>query len=129
MTNPEIATGAYEDSDRAVRPGVRSRQATGAVRPGVRLRQATTRIATGRDQKATGCCEERDWAVRSSSTVATERFTAIRSRRCWLSQQDLRTRPIGPSRSQGLRLILTEQGHVLRLRSKTAIYGHRVLPK
>ncbi|MQM13489.1 hypothetical protein Taro_046415 [Colocasia esculenta] len=72
MTNHEIATGAYKDSDRAVRPGVRSRQ-------------ATARIATGRDQKATGCCEELDWAVRSGSTVVTERFAAIRSRQCWLS--------------------------------------------
>ncbi|MQM06333.1 hypothetical protein Taro_039156 [Colocasia esculenta] len=81
MQNPEIATGAYKDCDRAVRPGVR--------------------VTTGRDQKATGCCEERDWAVRSGSTIATERFTTIRSR------------PIGPSRSQGLRLLLTEEGHVL----------------
>ncbi|MQM14872.1 hypothetical protein Taro_047806 [Colocasia esculenta] len=73
MTNPEIATGAYKDSDRVVRPGVRSRQ-------------ATARVMTGRDQKATGCCEERDWAVRSGSTIAMERRVAIRSRRCGLSR-------------------------------------------
>ncbi|MQM09522.1 hypothetical protein Taro_042397 [Colocasia esculenta] len=44
MTNPEIATEAYKDSDRAVRPGVRSRQ--------VHMRKATraVRHGSGRDR-------------------------------------------------------------------------------
>ncbi|MQL79886.1 hypothetical protein Taro_012325 [Colocasia esculenta] len=73
---------------------------------------ATVRVATGRGQNATGLCEERDIAVRSSSRVATERFVAFRMRRSLLSRQDLRMRPIGPSPSQGLRLTSTEKGHV-----------------
>ncbi|MQM00104.1 hypothetical protein Taro_032835 [Colocasia esculenta] len=92
MTNPEIATGAYKDSDRAVRPGVRPQQ--GSRRVGTRKRQDVVKNATGRSDQA------------------------ARSRR----SKDLRTRPIRPSRSQGLRLTLTEQGHVLGLRSRTAIY-------
>ncbi|MQM09472.1 hypothetical protein Taro_042347 [Colocasia esculenta] len=47
------------------------------------------RVATGQDQNATGLCEERDGEVRSGSKVATERFVAFRTRRGWLSRQDL----------------------------------------
>ncbi|MQM09871.1 hypothetical protein Taro_042751 [Colocasia esculenta] len=65
---------------------------------------------------------ERDGAVRSGSKVETERFVAFRTRRWVLSRQDLRTRPVGPSPSQGLRLTSTEKGHVLGLRSRTAFY-------
>ncbi|MQL88596.1 hypothetical protein Taro_021168, partial [Colocasia esculenta] len=55
---------------------------------------------------------ERDMAIRSGSRVATERFVTFRTRRSVLSQQELRTQPIGPSPSQGLRLTSTEKGHV-----------------
>ncbi|MQL75358.1 hypothetical protein Taro_007732 [Colocasia esculenta] len=53
-------------------------QATWGCQAQVRSRQVHIRIAMGRDQKATGGCEERDWAVRSGRTIATERIVAIR---------------------------------------------------
>ncbi|MQM08396.1 hypothetical protein Taro_041250 [Colocasia esculenta] len=79
-------------------------------------------VATSREQNATLRCEERDGAVRSGSKVATERFVAFRTQWGMLSRQDHRTRPIGLSRSQGLHLNLAEKGHVLGLRSRTALY-------
>ncbi|MQL95249.1 hypothetical protein Taro_027910 [Colocasia esculenta] len=89
------------------------KKATGRSDPKVRSRRIFVRIATGREQNMTLGCEEGDGAVRSDSKVATERFVAFRTRRGMLSQQDHRTRPIGPSRSQGLRLNLAEKGHVI----------------
>ncbi|MQM23034.1 hypothetical protein Taro_056095 [Colocasia esculenta] len=68
-------------------------------------------IAMGREQNVTLGCEERDGSVKSGSKVATERFVAFRTRWGMLSRQDHRTRPIGPSRSQGLCLNLAEKGH------------------
>ncbi|MQM09521.1 hypothetical protein Taro_042396 [Colocasia esculenta] len=80
MTNPEIATGAYKDSDRAVRPGVRSRQvhirkATGVVRPGSgrdRPQQGSRRVGTRKRQgvvkNATG---RSDQAARSRRSAAS----------------------------------------------------------
>ncbi|MQL68902.1 hypothetical protein Taro_001173 [Colocasia esculenta] len=64
--NPEIATWAYKDGDRAVRPGVRSRQ-------------GLTRKATGLSGSDSG------------SMIATKRLVAIGSRRFGLSRRDLKT--------------------------------------
>ncbi|MQM12832.1 hypothetical protein Taro_045751 [Colocasia esculenta] len=49
------------------------KKATCLSNPKVRLRQTLVRIATGRDQKVTRCCEEGDMVVRSGSQIATER--------------------------------------------------------
>ncbi|MQM06592.1 hypothetical protein Taro_039417 [Colocasia esculenta] len=85
-------------------------------------RRIPVRVATGRELNATLGCEERDGVVRSGSKVATERFVTFRTGWGMLSRQDHRTRPIGPSRSQGLRLNLAEKVHVLGLRSRIALY-------
>ncbi|MQL76006.1 hypothetical protein Taro_008382 [Colocasia esculenta] len=89
--NPEIATGAYKDSDRAVRPGVRPRQvhmrkATGSGRDrpqqgsrrvGTRRRQSDVMIATGRSNQTARL--RRSDSSRSDSdgaTVATRPLNA-----------------------------------------------------
>ncbi|MQL89443.1 hypothetical protein Taro_022011, partial [Colocasia esculenta] len=84
MTNPEIATGAYKDSDRAVRPGVKTRL-------GGQIRQHDRDGATRRDQITTV------WIVMTRPQNAAYRAVAFtgsapdpdRARRCsWIVVQN-----------------------------------------
>ncbi|MQM20214.1 hypothetical protein Taro_053230 [Colocasia esculenta] len=89
-------------------------------------RWTPVRVATGRDQKATMGCEESDGAVRSGSEIATVCSSHSEHDGCAVAMR-LRTRPIRPSRSQGLRLNSTEKGQCFGLRTRLSLLRHRVV--